>query len=130
VSAEREIIETVYERWNRNDGDLALDLFDEQVEIQQVGSLIGTAGIFRGHEGLVQSATELMEPFDRWEWDPREWGEEGDYLLVTLEVRAIGGISGVPTKNQVVHAWKIRDGLVTEFRVYENLGRALETVRG
>jgi ketosteroid isomerase-like protein len=114
----RELVSTVYERWNLNDGDLALELFDPDVEIRQQPYVFDTAGTFHGHEGLVGSARELRASFRSIDWRPQRWTEHADWLLVELEVTAIGSHSGIPVEREVVHAWRFRDGRVSDLRVY------------
>jgi hypothetical protein len=50
--ADEEVVRRIYERWNTNSGDLALDLFDPEVEVRQMARVFDTAGTFHGHEGL------------------------------------------------------------------------------
>ncbi len=121
-----EVVRSVYERWNRNDGDLAIDLFAPGVEIRQMARLVDTAGTFHGHEGLLRSAEELDDAFESIEWVAERWTDEGDWLVVWLRAVAVGGHSGVETDLHLAHAWRVRGGRVTDLRVYESEEKALE----
>ena len=55
-----EIVRRIYEAWNSN--DLGLELFDPSFELHQGVTLLDSAGVFRGHDGLVQAAQELAPP--------------------------------------------------------------------
>jgi ketosteroid isomerase-like protein len=123
------LIRSIYERWNRNDGDLALDLFDPEVEIHQMASMIDSAGTFHGHDGLMRSAEELSA-FKDITWTPERWTDRGDWLVVALRIAGVGDLSGIELDTEIAHAWRIQGSLVTEFCVYETEKRALEAVAG
>ncbi len=124
------VIREVYERWNSSGtpGGLALELFSPDVEVRQHGALMDSAGTFHGHQGLVRSAEELMEAFERVEWLPERWEREGDWMLVTLRVVCVGAHSGVETDVRVAHAWRVVDGLITDFYVYTDETEAREAL--
>jgi ketosteroid isomerase-like protein len=120
-----EVIRTIYDRWNRNDGDLASDLFHPEVEIRQMASLLDTAGTFQGHEGLLRSARELRHAFRSIEWVADRWTEGDEWSVVWVRAVAVGRHSGVETETYFAHAWRVRDGRVTDLCVYEDEAQAL-----
>jgi ketosteroid isomerase-like protein len=120
------VIRSIYDRWN--DGDLALDLFDPKVEVHQQPRVFDTAGVFHGHTGLVASAQELFSSFRSIEWQPTQWADGDEWVVVHVAVAGVGIRSGVTTDTTVAHAWRLRDGRVTEFRVYDTEAEALEAV--
>lgn len=61
MSDRKQIVWTVYARWNRSEGDLALDLFDPEVEIHQMGKLFDSEGTFHGHQGLQEAALQELQ---------------------------------------------------------------------
>ena len=124
-----EIVRRIYERWNRNDGDLALELFHPEVEVHQMARIFDSEGVFHGHAGLVRSATELRNAFQRIEWVTEEWTMEDDVLVVPVLAKAVGATSGLPAEVSIAHLWRVDDGLVTEFSVYETREDALEAAR-
>jgi ketosteroid isomerase-like protein len=137
-----ELVEAVYARWNRNpaamakanlDGqrnyeDFALDLFDPAVEIRQTAAMLDTAGTFHGHEGMLQCAKELHEAFGSIEWAPERLTEYGEWVIGPVGVIAVGDASGIETRGIVTHAWRVRDGLITDFRVYGSERQAREEI--
>ena len=122
----RKTVEAVYERWNRNDGDLALDLFHPEVEIHQMARVFDSAGDFKGQAGLVKVSEELGDAFESIIWSPERWTEAGDSLVVWLGATGKGASSGIETANKLAHMWRVEDGLVTVFHVYETEEEALE----
>ena len=121
-----EVIRSIYRRWN--DGDLALDLFDPEVEVHQQPRVFDTAGTFHGHAGLVASARELFAGFRSIEWQPVRWTDAADWVVAHLGVAGVGIHSGAAIETTVAHAWRLRDGRIIEFRVYDSEAEALEAV--
>jgi ketosteroid isomerase-like protein len=116
--ADEEVIRRVYERWNTNSGDLALDLFDPEVEVRQIPMILDTAGTFHGHQGLRASARELVAAFETIRWQPAKWLPSGAWMIVPLRIVATGRGSGIDAEVEVTHAWRVRNGLVTDLHVY------------
>ena len=129
MATDRQVIEQVYERWNRNDGDLGIDLFHPDVEVHQMARLFDSARDFRGHEGLLQSSEELRDAYETIIWTPERWTEAGDYLVVWLKGIGKGAHSGIETTVPMAHLWRVEDGLVTVLHVYETEEEALEACK-
>lgn len=123
-----ELVRHIYERWNRNEGDLAFDVMDPGVEIHQMARVFDTTGTFRGHEGMLRAAKELQDAWETIEWVAEQDKRSGDWLVITLRAIAVGRYSRVESEINLAHAWRIRDGLVTDLRVYESEEQALEDV--
>lgn len=142
MSQEQDVIRSVYERWNRHPaaftasvaaGDLenealALDLFDPDVEMRQTGAMLDTAGTFHGHEGMLRAAEEFLDAFGTIEWVTEQWSQDRGWWIVTVRLIAVGGHSGIKTDTKVAHAWRVRGGLVTDFRAYASSRAALEAI--
>ena len=120
------VIRTICERWNRRDGDLGSDLFHREVEIRQIASLLDAAGTFQGHEGLARSARELHHAFGSIEWVAERWTEGDEWSVVWVRAVVVGRHSGIETEAFFAHAWRLRDGRVTDLYVYEDEAQALE----
>ena len=125
---DNELVHRIYERWNRNDGDLAVDVMAPEVEVRQMARVFDTAGTFKGHEGLLLAAKELGDAWETIEWVAEREKKVGDWLVVSLRAVVAGRYSGVESQIGLVHAWRVRDGLVTDLRVYEKDEQALEDV--
>jgi ketosteroid isomerase-like protein len=128
VPTDREILESIYERWNRHDGDLALDLFADDAEIRQSAELLDTARVFIGPAGLEESARELVEAFRQIDWHHGAWVDEGDWSICGIRFIGIGHASGIETEATAAHAWRLQDGLVTHFYVYPSVSAAVRAL--
>jgi hypothetical protein len=128
TSTDRAVLEAIYERWNRNEGDLAYDLLDPAIEVRQSPRVFDTGGTFHGHAGLLESARELVAAFERIDWLPQRWTDADGWVLVELNVVARGAGSGITTEERLLHAWRIHGGLATHFHVYQSEAQAREAL--
>ncbi|MEA2273184.1 MAG: hypothetical protein QOI98_1892 [Solirubrobacteraceae bacterium] len=129
AAADRKILESLYARWNAEEPELALDLFDEDVEIHQNPDVLDTALTFHGRAGLVEAAREIARAFSRTDWHVEAWIDEGNWLIARVAVVGTGRVSGVAAPITVAHAWRLRDGLVTHFYVYPSVGDAVRALQ-
>ena len=63
--SDREIVESIYERWNRDDGDLALDLFAEDAEIHQNPTLLDTPDTSAAIRAIQAAGDGEPQPWTR-----------------------------------------------------------------
>jgi ketosteroid isomerase-like protein len=118
-----ELIRRAYETFNA--GDVDFSLFHPDLEIVQTSSLVGTAGSFRGHDGLRQSTAELLQGFDEVRFEPEDHMElDGGRILVRCRFVGRGTRSGIELDSDVWHIWSFRDGLLSEMRIYPNRRKA------
>ena len=101
-----------------------LEFFDPEVEVRQSASILGTEGTFHGYEGLVQSAREVIEPFQDVRFVPQGIADEGDQVVAAVEFRGTGRESGVDVRQAATHVWTLRDGRIVTWQVQ------MDTVQG
>jgi len=59
VSAENvKVVRRIYEAWNS--GELGLECLDPVFELHQTATMLDSASVFRGHDGLLQAVKELF----------------------------------------------------------------------
>ena len=131
VSAQNiEIVRRIYEAWNS--GDPGLKLFDPNFELHQGAGIIDSAGVFRGHDGLLRAGEELFSGLRDLSWDPEDFiGAPNNKVVVSFRFRATGRSTGVPVEAALVHVWTLRDELAIRCETYEpphGLAEALEAV--
>ena len=119
-----ELLRRAYETFNVGDVDYAL--FHPEICIVQTSRLVGTAGVFEGHEGLRRSAEELNEGFDEIRFEPEDYSElEDGRMLVRCRFSGRGTRSGIELDSPVWHIWTFRDGLLSRMEIYPSRRRAL-----
>jgi ketosteroid isomerase-like protein len=79
MSAEEDLLQEVWRRWNAGDREPDPALFDEEIEIQSAM----TGSTFRGRDGVAAWTSEIDEQFERW-----------DIVLEAVEVLAHGRVLG------------------------------------
>ncbi|MFL5828198.1 MAG: nuclear transport factor 2 family protein [Thermoleophilaceae bacterium] len=92
----------LYARGTR--AETVADCWTEDVVVVQSSDVPGTAGTFRGHEGVIAAGRELGESVRRMSWllsEVQELG--GDRYLVLLHMRGEGHGSGVPVDVEAGH---------------------------
>jgi ketosteroid isomerase-like protein len=124
---DREILEELYARWNAP--ELALDLFDEDVDVHQNPDIVDTARTFRGHAGMATAARELNEAFVRLDWLVEAWFQEGEWILARVNAAGTGRASGIVQRTTVAHAWRLRDGKITHLYVYPSMSEAVRALQ-
>ena len=119
------LVRRIYEAWSAV--DLGLEHFDPDFELHQSATVIDSARIFRGHDGLLQAANEFNSDLRDLSWEPEDFVAAPDNrIVVPFRVRGVGRVSGVPLEMRLVHVWTIRDGLAIRCDTYEALPEANE----
>ncbi|MGH2981102.1 MAG: nuclear transport factor 2 family protein [Solirubrobacterales bacterium] len=85
-------------------GEEMPDLLADDVVINQTALIPGTAGAFRGHEGVRAMQAELAEGLVDLVWQPEriEQLDDGRWLVL-LKVSGRGLSSGVTTETPLIH---------------------------
>jgi ketosteroid isomerase-like protein len=81
-----------------------------------------------GLEAALDRISELRDLFDELRWEPQEFIDAGERILVVVRQIARGRASGVMLDESIVHVWLIHDRKVKELRVYSERGQALEAL--
>jgi ketosteroid isomerase-like protein len=120
-----EVVRRVYEAWNSDDP--GFELFDPSFELHQGAALLDSAMVFRGHDGLLQAAQELVIGLRDLHWKPDDFvAAPDDRVVVPFRFRATGRSSGVQVETPLVHVWTLRNGLAIRCDTYEDLAEALK----
>jgi len=102
------------------------EFFDPEIEVRQSRSLVGTAGTFRGYDGLRQSIRETFEAFSDCRFARKRLMDIGDQVVAITEVVAQGKESGVDVRETIAHVWTLRAGRIVIWEVYWDPAEALE----
>ena len=104
------------------------ELFDPDVELQQMEDVVGTTGPFRGYEGMLRSRQEIFAEFADMYFVPEQHFEVDDSVVTIARAFGIGRRSGVEMDMRVGHLWVLRAGRVVRWVVYATPAEALEAV--
>ncbi len=103
-------------------------LLDPDVEIEQTTSLVGTAGVFHGYDGLADSAREVYAAFATLGFELLHLEQRGDAVATLFAVRATGRTSGVPVEYKSSHEFRLRDGRIVRWVVHEDTSAAFHAI--
>jgi ketosteroid isomerase-like protein len=87
---------------------------------------IPDATTYVGWDGIVLSLRASRETFDDFHFNPEQFFEEGDKIVVILRMTGIGRASGVPVEERIAHLWTVEDGRAVALQAYTSPGDALE----
>lgn len=120
-----EIVRPLYEAFNNRDWDALFRATDSDFAFtyHNVGTSAGTR---RGRDEVVAFAEEYGDAFDKLIWEPDEFIEGRDRVVVFVNVRSRppGGSVDLVVRNG--HLWAIDDGLVLSLESFPDPERALE----
>jgi ketosteroid isomerase-like protein len=123
----QENVETVrkaYEALNRRDWDAVFrDADPDFAMTTQIGPDAGTR---RGREEVTGFAQEYIGAFDKLLWEPEEFFEGNEQVVVYVSVRSRPRGGGVDLVVRNGHLWTIRDGVLISMETFPKPGSALE----
>jgi ketosteroid isomerase-like protein len=114
------------EAYNRQDFDGALELGTPGLVLDFSRALGPYRGVYRRNEirGFLE---ELNATFESVRFEPRDFIDAGDYLVVPLTIH-FEGRDGIKVKADTTNLWMFRDGAVERIVLYQELHEALEAV--
>jgi ketosteroid isomerase-like protein len=121
-----ETVRKIYTDFNSAD-PRAFDNFDPAIEFRQTAGLLGTAGTYRGHEGLRIALGELLATFKNIRIETSDvLYDEGEEVVVRVRIRGDGRRSGIPIDTHLFHVWSLRDRKAVRWDVLDTEEDALE----
>src|SRR5215211_5311589 len=119
------IVRRGFQAWEQGDLEAHLRLFHEDVVCCRVAPLIDPK-TYAGLQGYLEFAGEWLGPYEEFRFQPNEYIDAGDKVLV--EVPQEGRLAG---SDQVMKGtfWfllTIHDGRVSRFEIYGERNQALE----
>jgi uncharacterized protein len=134
MSAENvEIVRRGYEAFNRGDIQTTLALFDPRVEVhlaREGQQVLGPdfSSVYRGLDGFMEFLGQLQAAWETWSWEPEEFIDAGDRVLVMVRMRAKGKSSGVEIDQPTAHVCTLEDGRLVRHETYWDRAAARQAV--
>jgi ketosteroid isomerase-like protein len=82
--------------------------------------------VFRGREGVTQMVAMLRDAWSEWRFEPQQFVDAGERVVVFARIVAEGGTSGIPIEMETAHLWTIRDGRAVSLHVHRSRAEALK----
>jgi ketosteroid isomerase-like protein len=83
---------------------------------------------YRGLDGLMEYLMNWYGQWDVYESEPLEMIDAGEHVLVVARERGRVERTGMEIVEDFTHSFVLRDGKVTEWRMYDSHAEALEAV--
>jgi ketosteroid isomerase-like protein len=133
-----EVINRLYEAFNRRDMAAMLDDFDPAIEVSAPDGLeyaavmmrlLGPRGVvlldkYRGHDEVRRLYEALWTISAQFTVDAEDFVEQGNSIVVPVALRAVTADAGTPGEVEVAHLWTLAQGKVTSLRIYVDAERA------
>lgn len=125
-----EAIRRAYDAFNRRDPDAAGADMHPEFELDFTGSVGPERGVYRGKDGMSRLWRRYWDAFESISIEPEELIEAGDQVIALVRARGRGRGSGIEIDARGPHVWTFRDGKVVRFKLYQEVGQAMEAVLG
>src|SRR6478672_4819503 len=128
-----ELIRRGYEAWNSGDAETALAIFDNDVEVVLATDAGAVWGLdlresYRGIDGFLKFLADFSEAWEEFRWEPVEYRDAGDQILVFIHLTARGRGSGIKLDTDMAHICEVRGGRVVRHETFMNRREALKAV--
>jgi ketosteroid isomerase-like protein len=100
------------------------DLFDPDVEVRQMSSVLDSAGDFHGYQGLADVAREVVQASPDVGYAIEEIRAAGDQVATASRVFGKGRLSGAPFERRIGQLFTLRNGRVVRLEVFDDPAEA------
>lgn len=121
--ADIETLRLGYEAASRGDWEAVLEPMDPEVVWKTI-----RAGTHRGHEEVRRFFEDMTAPFEETVFEPEEFFERGDRIVVFVRLKARPSGAGGLIENQIGHLWTMRNGKPVRCETFPRREDALEAV--
>jgi len=88
----------------------------------------GVRAVYDGWDGVMEYMVNWYSQWEDYEVEPLEFLDAGDQVLVVMQERGRMDREGLNVTQEFSHSFKLREGLVVEWRMYDPHEQALEAV--
>ena len=83
---------------------------------------------YEGWDGMLDYLAKWFSGWEDYTVEPRRFLATGDYVVVDAREVGTATLSGIRIEQDYSHAMKLKDGLVIEWRMFNDVEQALEAV--
>jgi ketosteroid isomerase-like protein len=121
-----EVVRAVLDAQRRRDWRAFGDLYDPEIEWEDVSGLWGDWGTRRGFEDVQDAWIAWFEAFEQVDFEIEEILEGDDHVLTSIRIRGRGRGSGLYVEQSIAVVWTVHDRRVMRVRGYRDRLEALE----
>jgi ketosteroid isomerase-like protein len=123
-----EIVRSVFQRMLDGEAAALIQAADPEIVIWPRPDEPDATDKYRGLEGLVDYSVNWFGQWYEYEAEPVELVGTGEYVLVVMRERGRMERAGPQVEADFSHSFKLRDGKIIEWRMYDSHAEALEAV--
>ncbi len=118
-----EIIRAGYATFNGGDWGAVPEFFSDDAVIDTSVAFIGPVD-YRGRAGAQRFMDSIEEMFETYVVQPVELVAAGEYVLCVVDLDGRLRVSGRQVHDREIQLWRLRDGVITELRVFRERDEA------
>jgi len=119
-----DLVRRFYEFLNAEDFDACSELLAPEFELTQPS--LPDGGVYRGPKGFLRWAHGLVEAWGRVRWEPEQFLDGGESVVVRVRVVASGSYTGIEQVANRFQVIRVRSRQITFASGYGELQRALK----
>lgn len=128
ISPAVELVQRALAALNAGDIEALVAVCDRDFELDMSDRVFNPSS-YRGHDGIRQFHTEVLEVWEQYVWEPEQVIEEGNRIVALVRTTGKGRGSGLEVDRQTAMIWTVRGDKALSLRFYRDRERALEAVR-
>jgi ketosteroid isomerase-like protein len=123
-----EILRTVAGEVSDGDAGAWLRAMDPEVRLYPRPEEPGVRRVYEGWDGVMEYMVNWFGQWDDYVADPVEFLDADDQVLVVFRERGRMERGGIEIEQDFSYSFRIRDGLIVEWRAYDSHEQALAAV--
>ena len=123
-----EVVRGAIRAFERGDINAVLSACHPEIKITQLAELPGVPRHLSGHSGVLESFSLWTEQWDDFRLEVLDFTDVNDHVAVTMFNRGRGHESGVQVEAKFIHVFTVRDGMITEWRIFMSADEAREAL--
>ena len=120
-----ELVRRGHEAFRDSGEEAIFEYLDADIDVTPVEDLLDT-GTFHGHDGFRRFFQTMREAFGDFTWEPQEFLDQGDHVVVATRFVAEGRGSGAPVEAMIYNVWTVQQGKAVRVRGFLSRSDALE----
>jgi ketosteroid isomerase-like protein len=105
-----------------------LRMMDPEVRVRPRPEEPGVRDVYVGWEGAVEYVANWFGQWEEYEAVPVEFTDAGDDVLIVFHERGRMERDGVQVEQDFSHSFRLVDGRIAEWRMYDTHAQALEAL--
>ena len=129
ADTDADLVRQGFEALRNGDFEDLLPLIHPEFELTTPPTLAAEPDTYRGPAGMRRYFESFYEAMDRVTFEPDEFIEVEDRVVVPSTLRARGRSTGIETEQRVIQVWQVKDGKAYRVEAYATLQEALAAAR-